>query len=105
MLRFMLTLGLVFGMTLVRADSGGLDPKQTERLQQIQQQLHERFTAADANHDGKLTAAEAKGKMPRVSEHFSEIDADGRGYVTEEQIGAYVLAKGAELRGQRARRL
>jgi len=38
------------------------------------------------NHDGKLTLAEAKVGMPRVSAHFSDIDTQNRGYVTLEQI-------------------
>ena len=50
------------------------------------QEIVARFNAADKNHDGKLTLAEAKAGMPRVAEHFSYIDSDGRGYVTLDQI-------------------
>ena len=52
------------------------------------QEITERFTAADKNHDGKLTLAEAKAGMPRVAEHFNIIDADNKGYVTLAQIEA-----------------
>ena len=45
-----------------------------------------KFNAADKNHDGKLTLAEAQAGMPRVAEHFSYIDSQGRGYVTLDQI-------------------
>jgi len=45
-----------------------------------------KFKAADKNHDGKLTLAEAQAGMPRVAEHFSYIDSQGRGYVTLDQI-------------------
>ncbi|WP_239993541.1 EF-hand domain-containing protein [Polynucleobacter paneuropaeus] len=45
-----------------------------------------KFKAADKNHDGKLTLAEAQAGMPRVAAHFSYIDSEGRGYVTLDQI-------------------
>jgi Ca2+-binding EF-hand superfamily protein len=47
-----------------------------------------RFASCDKNHDGKLTKAEAKGCMPRIYEHFSYLDSEGRGYVTVAQIQA-----------------
>ena len=47
-----------------------------------------RFAKCDKNHDGKLTAEEAKGCMPRVYDHFSYIDSNGKGYVTVAQIQA-----------------
>ncbi|SNX29290.1 hypothetical protein SAMN06295945_1659 [Polynucleobacter meluiroseus] len=50
------------------------------------QEIVARFKAADKNHDGKLTLVEAKAGMPRVAEHFSYIDSEGRGYVTLDQI-------------------
>jgi hypothetical protein len=49
-------------------------------------EIIERFKAADKNQDGKLTLAEAQAGMPRVAEHFSYIDSQGRGYVTLKQI-------------------
>ena len=49
-------------------------------------EIIERFKAADKNQDGKLTLAEAQAGMPRVAEHFSYIDSQGRGYVTLDQI-------------------
>jgi Ca2+-binding EF-hand superfamily protein len=49
-------------------------------------EIVERFKAADKNQDGKLTLAEAQAGMPRVAEHFSYIDSQGRGYVTLNQI-------------------
>lgn len=46
----------------------------------------ERFKAADTNRDGKLTRAEAQGKMPMVFRNFDKIDADKKGYVTLDDI-------------------
>jgi Ca2+-binding EF-hand superfamily protein len=45
-----------------------------------------KFKAADKNQDGKLTLAEAQAGMPRIAEHFSYIDSQGRGYITLNQI-------------------
>jgi hypothetical protein len=49
-------------------------------------EIIERFKAADKTQDGKLTLAEAQAGMPRIAEHFSYIDSQGRGYVTLNQI-------------------
>jgi len=51
-------------------------------------EIQERFAKCDTNHDGKLTLNEAKGCMPRIYDHFSRIDTQGRGYVTATEIQA-----------------
>ena len=52
-------------------------------------QLTERFKAADANGDGKLTQKEAEdGGMTRLAKFFSRIDTDGDGYVSFDQLKA-----------------
>jgi hypothetical protein len=67
------------------------------RAEQAREQLNSRlpstFNAADANQDGKLTKAEAKGKMPRLYANFEKVDAQGQGYVTLEQIQAFAQAQ------------
>ncbi|TDF62567.1 EF-hand domain-containing protein [Cupriavidus sp. L7L] len=55
--------------------------------------IAERFKAADANHNGKLTRDEAQAGMPKVYENFDKIDVKKQGYVTERQIGAYWMKK------------
>jgi hypothetical protein len=52
------------------------------------EQIAERFAAADTNHDGQLTLAEAQAGMPRVAANFSKIDADQSGTVTIAEIEA-----------------
>jgi Ca2+-binding EF-hand superfamily protein len=52
--------------------------------------LQARFEAADTNHDGKLTLAEAQGGMPRLAAHFNVIDTDHKGYVTLDEIEQYL---------------
>ncbi|QWE01335.1 hypothetical protein FD967_04715 [Polynucleobacter sp. JS-Mosq-20-D10] len=51
-------------------------------------EIQERFAKCDTDRDGKLTMVEAKGCMPRIYDHFSRIDEQGRGYVTVAQIQA-----------------
>ena len=47
--------------------------------------MDEHFDAADANHDGALTATEAE-KMPMVSKNFKKFDANKDGKVTKEEM-------------------
>ena len=49
----------------------------------------ERFAQANAAHDGHLTLAEAKSGYHSVARHFQDIDVDGKGYVTENDIRAW----------------
>lgn len=57
------------------------------------QQLQSRFEAADTNHDGKLTRAEAQAGMPRVARNFDQIDAGHKGYVTLDDIAQYAAKR------------
>jgi Ca2+-binding EF-hand superfamily protein len=70
----------VFGLILIT-------PAHAEESKR-DQQIEEKFKAADTNHDGKLTLVEAKSGMPRVARGFSKIDADNKGYVTVDEIKA-----------------
>jgi hypothetical protein len=55
-------------------------------------QLLTRFDVADANHDGKLTLAEAQKSMPRIARHFNHMDKAHVGAVTIQQITAFINA-------------
>jgi Ca2+-binding EF-hand superfamily protein len=52
------------------------------------QEIDQRFAAADKNKDGKLTLEEAKAGMPRVAANFQRIDKQNKGYVTAADIKA-----------------
>jgi len=69
-----------------RTDETALTSPSDQRLQR----LMARFHRADLNGDGQLTRDEAQKGMPRVYRHFSEIDAQNRGYVTLAQIASYL---------------
>ncbi|MFC0397600.1 EF-hand domain-containing protein [Paraburkholderia rhizosphaerae] len=63
------------------------------RMQQAMQQLQERFGAANTTHDGKLTREQAAAGMPRVAQHFDEIDTQKVGYVTLPQLEQFMMSK------------
>ncbi|WP_428488389.1 hypothetical protein [Rhodopila sp.] len=49
----------------------------------------ERFTQANLAHDGHLTLEEAKHGYHAIARHFGDVDVDGKGYVTENDIRAW----------------
>lgn len=49
----------------------------------------EHFKEANQAHNGHLTLDEAKNGYPTIAKHFQDIDADGKGYVTENDIRAW----------------
>lgn len=51
--------------------------------------LMQRFAAADTDHDGELSLAEARANWPWVARHWKAIDRAHRGYVTLDEIRAY----------------
>ncbi|BDB27222.1 EF-hand domain-containing protein [Cupriavidus sp. P-10] len=75
------------------AAAPGEVPKAPPTTAQAKALIAERFKAADANHDGKLSRDEAQAGMPQVYENFDKIDARKKGYVTERQIGSYWMKK------------
>ncbi len=61
-----------------------LAPATTPEHHRMTWQQH--FAQANLAHDGHLTLPEASGGYPTVARHFTEIDADKKGYVTEEDV-------------------
>ena len=54
--------------------------------------MKERFAAANTTNDGHLTLAQAQAGLPRVAQHFTEIDKTNKGYVTIDDLHAYMKA-------------
>ena len=65
------------------------------RVQQMEAELQKRFAAADLDHDGRITRAEAQAGMPLVFQYFDEIDVARTGSLTLAQIAAFARAKAA----------
>src|SRR5688572_23631666 len=55
---------------------------------EMQARQEDRFKAADANKDGKLTREEAQKGMPVVARNFDQIDANKDGAVTLQELEA-----------------
>ena len=55
--------------------------------------MEQRFEKANVTHDGHLTLEQAKTGYKSVAKHFSTIDKDKKGYVTEDDIHAYYKAQ------------
>ncbi|SAL31302.1 EF-hand domain-containing protein [Caballeronia telluris] len=64
-------------------------------VEHAMQQLQTRFSSANTTHDGKLTREQAASGMPRVAQHFDEIDTQKKGYVTLPQIERFMLQRAA----------
>ncbi|WP_280151407.1 EF-hand domain-containing protein [Piscinibacter sp. XHJ-5] len=64
--------------------------EQAARVEHLKAQIDKRFSAADVNHDGKLSRDEAR-TVPRISRRFDEIDTGKTGYITKEQVQAKLL--------------
>lgn len=69
----------------------GADSARQERMHA---DLQKRFTAADANADGRLSREEAKRGMPRIYRKFDAIDAEKTGSVSLEQIATFAEKQG-----------
>lgn len=97
----LLALGALSLAALQQAPGAMAQSAEPGRAGKMGAELHKRFSAADANGDGKLTREEAKGKMPWVYSHFDAIDAPHAGSVTMQQIAAFAATqRGARQRGE-----
>jgi len=61
-----------------------------------QARAEERYRAADTNGDGAIDLAEAQAGMPRAAQKFGDIDADGNGQLTREEMRTYMHAHRGE---------
>jgi hypothetical protein len=85
-------LALACLLALAGAATAMAQTADTDRARKMGAELEKRFAAADANHDGRLTKEEAKGKMPMVYQHFDEIDAAHAGSVSLAEIVRFAQA-------------
>ncbi|HEY1413599.1 MAG TPA: hypothetical protein VGF36_15740 [Rhodopila sp.] len=64
----------------------------------VRQTWQQHFAQANLAHDGHLTLEEAKGGYATIAKHFDDIDADHKGYVTENDIRAWRVMRRAARR-------
>lgn len=90
----------MIALLLVAATLGGCAlARAGERHEAGKEKLHEKFQAADADHDGLLGRDEAAKGMPRLAAHFDEADVDHDGRLSMAEVDAYV-AKARAARGK-----
>ena len=77
----------------VRAEPESAAPK-AEQHRRLTWQQH--FANANVTRDGHLTLEQAKTGYPSLAKHFPEIDAGGKGYVTEDDVKAWHQAQRAK---------
>jgi EF hand domain-containing protein len=63
--------------------------------QDVRARIGERFSAADADHNGKLTREEATAKMPMVARNFDQIDKSHKGFVTLDDVQTFARERAA----------
>ena len=69
----------------------------------MRQRLQDRFSGADKDNDGSISREEATESLPQIARHFSQVDGNGDGVVTLNEL-AVVQAK-MMARHQRSRML
>ena len=55
----------------------------------FQQKRAARWKKIDTDGDGRISQAEAQANAPRLAQHFAQIDANGDGYITPEELHAF----------------
>lgn len=66
----------------------------------MRQRLYERFSGSDKDNDGSISREEATETLPQIARHFNQVDANGDGVITLNEL-AIVHARMVE-RQQRA---
>jgi hypothetical protein len=61
----------------------------TTHPKHTRQTLEQHFQNANVTHDGHLTLDQAKTGYKSLVPHFTAVDRDNKGYVTEDDIRAY----------------
>jgi hypothetical protein len=104
-MRFVVMLPLLSALALPAVTSAALadEPPKIEAPSAHHKRMtwQQRFANANVAGDGHLTLDEAKDGFPLVAKHFTNIDIDGKGFVTETDLRTwYAMRKVA--RGLRA---
>jgi|GEM_PF-4057660 len=52
----------------------------------MRQRLYERFSGSDKDNDGSISREEATETMPQIARHFNQVDTNGDGVVTLNEL-------------------
>lgn len=59
-----------------------------ERRRVMHQRLVERFASSDKDNDGSISREEAAETMPQIARHFNQVDLNGDGIITLNELEA-----------------
>lgn len=79
----LLTLGLATSAAIAATPSAATPTVEGQKT------VRAMFDFADANRDGRLTRAEARGHLPLTHDQFQAIDREGRGWIGFDQFLAF----------------
>jgi Ca2+-binding EF-hand superfamily protein len=88
--------GAALALLLLPAAAAFAQTTEADHLKNLLDHAKERFAAADTDHDGMLTKAEAQKGMPFVAKHFDEIDTAKAGKVSAADITKFIEARRAK---------
>lgn len=66
--------------------------------EEVLERAEEHFAAADKNADGQLDLAEAQAGMPRVAQKFQQLDRDGNGLLSRQELREGAITQRQERR-------
>lgn len=78
----------MLAMALPLGAAAQATPQPTGAQRERAEQAVERFRAADSNHDGQISRAEADASLPRIAKRFDQIDSDHDGQLSVEEFRA-----------------
>lgn len=78
-----------FAFILLAASVAGSAWAEAPKKVDANAQFDQLFNSVDADHDGKLSKAEAALKAPAMGDAFSQIDTDHDGYLSKPEIKAF----------------
>lgn len=85
----MRTLPILMFMSMISPAAFAQTPVDAPAAQHARLNWEQHFAQANATHDGHLTLDQAKAGYVTIARHFHDIDADGKGYVTEDDVRAW----------------
>jgi len=90
--------GQVSKQEMTTARKAHQQDRQQDRKQERKQRAEEKFSKADADHDGSLSRDEAGKGSPGIAKNFEAIDANKDGKASKEEIKTYHQAKMQKMR-------
>ena len=73
-----------------RLEGAELEAGRESARREARDAIRERWAAADKDHDGAISQAEANESMPGLAKRFADFDANGDGKVTRDEVHSFM---------------